>query len=79
MISFDDEYVYVEREAFEKFLIENNAEGDICIAFGGFYKFPGLGGMAEHCFYERNSEDAVVKIPYESINDNWYYQLLKLL
>lgn len=79
MISYDDEYVYVEREAFEKFLIENHAEGDICIAFGGFYKFPGLGGMAEHCFYERNSEDAVVKIPYESINGNWYYELLKIL
>lgn len=79
MISYDDEYVYVEREAFEKFLNENNAEGDICIAFGGFYKFPGLGGMAEHCFYERNSEDAVVKIPYESINGNWYYELLKIL
>lgn len=79
MISYDDEFVYVEREAFEKFLIENNAEGDICIAFGGFYKLPGLCGMAEHCFYERNSEDATVKIPYESIKGNWYYELLKLL
>ncbi|MBD5528972.1 MAG: M56 family metallopeptidase [Lachnospiraceae bacterium] len=79
MISYDDEYVYVQRKAFEKFLIEKNAEGDICIAFGGFYKLPGLGGMAEHCFYERNSEDAIVKIPYESIKDNWYYELLKLL
>ncbi len=79
MISYDDEFVYVEREAFEKFLIENNAEGDICIAFGGFYKLPGLGGMAEHCFYERNSEDAVVKIPYESIKGNCYYELLKML
>ena len=79
MISYDDEYVYVEREAFEKFLIENNAEGDICIVFGGFYKLPGLGGMAELCFYERNSENAVVKIPYESIKGNWYCELLKML
>lgn len=79
MISYDDEYVYVKREAFEKFLIENNAEGDICIAFGGFYKLPGLCGMAEHCFYERNSEDAVVKIPYESIKGNWYCELIKML
>ncbi len=79
MISYDDRFVYVEKEAFEKFLIENNAEGDICIAFGGFYKLPGLFGMAEHCFYERNSEDAIVKIPYESIKGNWYYELLKML
>ena len=79
MISYDDEYVYVQREAFEQFLIENNAEGDICIAFGGFDKLPGLGGVAEHCFYERNSEDAIVKIPYESIKGNWYYELLKML
>ena len=79
MISYDDRYVYVDREAFEKFLIENNAEGDICIAFSGFYKLPGLGGMAEHCFYERNSEDTIVKIPYESIKDNWYIELLKML
>lgn len=79
MISYDDEFVYVDREAFEKFLIENNAEGDICIAFGGFYKLPGLCGMAEHCFYESNSEDAIVKIPYESIKGNWYYKLLKML
>ncbi len=79
MISYDDGFVYVEKEAFEKFLIENNAEGDICIAFGGFYKLPGLFGMAEHCFYERNSEDAIVKIPYESIKGNWYYELLKML
>ncbi|MCI8327618.1 MAG: M56 family metallopeptidase [Lachnospiraceae bacterium] len=79
MISYDDEYVYVERKAFENFLIKNNADGNICIAFGGFYKLPGLCGMAEHCFYERNSEDAVVKIPYESIKGNWYYELLKML
>lgn len=79
MISYDDEFVYVEREAFEKFLIENNAEGDICIVFGGFYKLPGLGGVGEICFYERDSEDAVVRIPYESVKGNWYLELLKML
>lgn len=79
MISYDDEYVYVEREAFEDFLCRNKAEGDICIVFGGFFKLPGLGGIGEICFYERNSEDAIVKIPYESINGNWYYELLKML
>ncbi len=79
MISYDDEFVYVEREAFEKFLIENNAQGDICIVFGGFYKLPGLGGIGEICFYEWDSEDAIVRIPYESIRGNWYVELLKML
>lgn len=79
MISYDDEYVYVEREAFEKFLIENNADGEIWIVFGGFYKLPGLAGAAESCIYESGSGDRVVQIPYESIMDNWYMELLKLL
>ena len=79
MISYDDEYVYVEREAFEKFLIENNAEGEIWIVFGGFYKLPGLTGVAESCIYENNSEDEVVRIPYKSITDDWYFGLLKML
>lgn len=79
MISYDDKYVYVDREAFEDFLYENNAEGIICIAFGGFYKLPGLCGVAEICFYESNAEDAIVKIPYESIRGNWYFELLKML
>lgn len=79
MISYDDEYVYVEREAFEGFLEENNAEGEIWIVFGGFYKLPGLTGVAESCIYENNSEDEVVRIPYESITDDWYFGLLKML
>ena len=79
MISYDDQYVYIDREAFENFLCENNAEGDICIAFGGFYKLPGLGGAAEICFYENDSKEAIVRIPYESIRGNWYYELLKML
>jgi len=79
MISYDDKYVYVAREAFDDFLCRNNAEGDICIVFGGFYKLPGLGGIGEICFYESNSKDAVVQIPYESIQDHWYIKLLKVL
>lgn len=79
MISYDDQYVYVDRAAFENFLEENEAKGDICIAFGGFYKLPGLGGAAEICFYESDSEDAIVQIPYESIKGNWYFKVLKML
>ena len=79
MISYDDSYVYVDSEAFEDFLEENNAEGEVWIVFGGFYKLPGLTGIAEGCTYEKNSEDEVVRIPYESITDDWYFGLLKML
>ncbi len=79
MISYDDRYVYVEREAFESFLEEKSADGEIWIVFGGFYKLPGLAGVAESCIYESGSEDRIVQIPYESIMDNWYIELLKLL
>ena len=79
MISYDDRYVYVERQTFEDFLEENNAEGEVWIVFGGFYKLPGLTGIAESCTYENNSEDEVVWIPYESITDDWYFGLLKML
>ncbi len=78
MISYDDRYVYVEREAFEKFLRENNANGEIWIMFGGFYKLPGLAGIAESCIYEGNSKNRIIQIPYESIRDNWYYKLLEI-
>lgn len=79
MISYDGMYVYVEREAFEDFLEENDADGEIWIIFGGFYKLPGLGGIAETCIYESGSQDGIIQIPYESIMDNWYVELLKLL
>ncbi|MDE7330727.1 MAG: M56 family metallopeptidase [Lachnospiraceae bacterium] len=79
MISYDDRYVYVEREAFDKFLREKNADGEIWIVFGGFYKLPGLAGAAEACIYESGSKDRIVQIPYESIMDNWYMELIKLL
>lgn len=79
MISYDDRYVYVEREAFEEFLGERNADGEIWIVFGGFYKLPGLAGAAETCIYERDSKDRIVQIPYESIRESWYLELLKLL
>lgn len=79
IISYDDRYVYVKRVAFEVFLEENNADGEIWIVFGGFYKLPGLAGAAETCIYERGSKDSTVQIPYEGIRDSWYMKLLKLL
>ena len=79
MISYDDRCVYVEREAFEKFLEENHADGEIWIVFDGFYKLPGLAGAAEACIYEGGSTDRVVRISYESVMDHWYMKLLKLL
>ncbi|MCM1273612.1 MAG: M56 family metallopeptidase [Clostridium sp.] len=79
MIFYDDSYVYVDRDAFEDFLCRNNANGDIYIIFGGYYKLPGLGGMAEGCVYERGSTEEIVQIPYESIMNHWVHKLCKLL
>ncbi len=39
MVSYDDRYVYVEREAFEDFLEENNADGEICLFLEDFINF----------------------------------------
>jgi len=79
MISYDDSYVYVDREAFENYLSGNNATGDICIVFGGYYKLPGVGGTGCSCYYEFGSKNRTVKIPYESPMGDWRVKLMKLL
>ena len=79
MISYDDSYVYVDREAFEAFLRENNAEGDIYIVFGGFYKLPGFSSAGESCLYKAGSDAGAIRIPYEKQNDGWMVELLKIL
>lgn len=56
----DQEYQNIRhREAFESYLQENNAKGDIIIVFGGFYKLPGVGGLGCHCYYEFGSKEQV--------------------
>ena len=79
MISYDDNFVYVDRKTFESYLQENNASGEIIIVFGGFYKLPGVGGIGCHCFYEFGSKEQVVKIPYENPMSDWRVKLLKIL
>ncbi len=79
IISYDDSYVYIDREAFEKYLYEKNAAGDIFIVFGGFYKLPGVGGIGCSCCYESDSKEKIVKIPYESPMNDWRVKLLKIL
>ena len=79
MISYDDSYVYVDREDFEHYLDESNATGDICIVFGGFYKLPGIGGVGCSCYYEFGSEDRIVKLSYENPVRDWRVKLMKLL
>lgn len=79
MISYDDSYVYVDRAAFENYLYENGASGDIFIVFGGFYKLPGVGGAGCSCYYEPGSTERIVKLPYEDPSDDWRVKLLKML
>lgn len=79
MISYDDNYVYVDRDAFEAFLGEKNAEQEIYIVFGGYQKLPGLGGSGETCLYQVNSDEKIVRIPYEKAADDWMTVLFKML
>ena len=79
MIHYDDDYVYVDRQAFECFLRQRNAEGDIYIVFGGFQKFPGLGGGGCSCFYETDTKEKIARIPYEKPKENWMTILYKML
>lgn len=79
IISYDDSYVYVDREKFEDFCAKNNAIGDIYIVFGGFYKLPGFSSVGESCLYKAGSDAGVIRIPYEKQNDGWMAELLKIL
>ncbi len=79
MISYDDDYVYVDRAAFETFLSEKNAGREIYIVFGGFQKLPGIGGGGESCLYQVNSDERIVMLPYEKAKDSWSMALFKML
>ena len=79
MISYDDSYVYVDSEAFERFMHENHVDGDVYIVFGGFQKLPGIGGFGHSCLYENDVEENAVQIPYENNMDDWYIKLYRML
>lgn len=79
IILYDDSYVYVDREAFEDFLDKNNADGDIFIVFGDFYKLPGFSSGGESCPYETGSDAGVVQIPYQRQMNDWMATLFKIL
>lgn len=79
MITYDDSFVYVDREAFDSYLLENHAAGDIFIVFGGFYKLPGFGGAGCSCSYETGLKEQVVVIPYDSPLNDWRIRLLQII
>lgn len=79
MISYDDDYVYVDRRAFENYLREKDASGEVFIVFGGFYKLPGFVGMGYSCCYEPGSENEIVRIAYDKREDDWRIALVKML
>ena len=79
MISYDNDHVYVDSAAFDSFLRENNAAGEIYIVFGGFLKLPGIGGHGYSCLYENVNDEKTVQIPYENYEDNWFIKLYKML
>lgn len=78
MISYDDSYVYVDREAFEAYLREHGV-GAAYIVFGGFYKLPGVGGYSYSCYYEADAGEQTEKIPYDNQDSDWWVSLMKRL
>lgn len=88
IISYDDDYVYVDRPAFESLLSDSNEEREVYIVFGGYQKLPGIGGNGNSCFYQRNSmelydsmdsDNNIIRIPYEKVRDDWMTVLFKML
>lgn len=79
IISYDDQFVYVDRDAFQELLEEKNAGQGIAIVFGGFQKLPGFGGGSSVCFYEQGTGDATIRIPYEKRRDSWKTAVFKWL
>ena len=79
MISYDDSYVYVKREAFEDFCAKNNTGGDVFIVFGGLNKLPGFSSGGESCLYKAGSDTGVARIPYEKQMNGWMEVLFKIL
>lgn len=79
MISYDDSYVYVKREAFEQYLRSRKVQGEVFLVFGGYYKLPGFGTGAYSCQYETDGQERIVRIPYEKPRDSWMMELFKRL
>lgn len=79
MISYDDSYVYVDSEAFENHLCQNNVSGEIFIVFGGFQKLPGIGGLSYMCQYENDVNTKIVQIPYEDYKRDWLINFYRSL
>lgn len=79
IISYDDNYVYVDREALDSFLHEKNAKGEIYIVFGGFQKLPGVGGFGYSCQYVNDTDEEIVQLPYYNYKDNWMMRLYRIL
>lgn len=88
IISYDDDYVYVDRQDFEALLSDSNEEREVYIVFGGYQKLPGIGGNGNSCFYQRNSmelydsmdsDNNIIRIPYEKVRDDWMTVLFKML
>ena len=79
IISYDDSYVYVDKEAFDSFLHEKDAKGEIYIVFGGFQKLPGVGGFGYTCQYVSDTDEKTVQLPYYNYKDDWMMRLYRIL
>lgn len=79
IISYDDNYVYIDRAAFESLLSGNSKDKEVFIVFGGYQKLPGMGTGGNSCFYQAGSDEEKVRIAYEKAEENWITVLFKIL
>ena len=66
--------VHVSREAFDSLIARQGWQEDTyVIAFGGYYKIPGIGGGVNAIFYNYEDIEGDADIDYENSEDIWMF------
>lgn len=80
VISFDDQYVYINRNSWNEVLREQGIEeGEYYVSFGGYLKLPGIGGGGNAVFVDSGEEEEVLVIPYYNNDTALWNRMFKML
>lgn len=73
-VVISEDRVHVNREAFERLIAEGGWRQDTyVIAFGGYYKMPGIGGGVNAIFYDYADIEGDADISYDNSEDIWNF------